>query len=121
MTNGIDTEPARRALSAFFQWGGWATAVGVFVYATSQFDPNHGNFAPQWVGFTFIFSIGLGIAGTLVRSRMRLTKTILEVFRAGTLVRQEQEANAAARESSASIREEAQIQREANAVKRDQE
>lgn len=83
MRNGRDTEPLRRIVAAVFQWGGWITCIGVFVYATSQFDPNHGNFAPQWVSFTFIFSIGVAIAGTLVRSRMRLTQTILSAFRAG--------------------------------------
>lgn len=78
-----DTEPTRRLMASVLQWAAWATVVGVFVYATSQFDPNRGNFAPQWVGFTFIFAIGVAITATLVRSRMRLTQTILSVFRAG--------------------------------------
>lgn len=117
----FDTEPARRGTAIVLQWGGWLTTIGVFIYATLEFDPNHGNFAPQWVPFAFILSMGIAIAGTLVRSRMRLTDTIMNAFKAGARIRAEQEANQAARESSASIREEAQVQREANQVKRDKD
>ena len=79
----FDTEPIRRGTAVFLQWGGWLCTIGVFIYATLEFDPNHGDFAPQWVPFAFILSMGIAIAGTLVRSRMRLTDTIIKAFRAG--------------------------------------
>lgn len=84
MTNfGSNSESFRRAGALFFQWAGWGYAFGVFFFATFNYDPNHGDFAPQWVGFTFIGSLCVGIAGTLVRSRMRLTDTIVTAFTAG--------------------------------------
>lgn len=89
MQNGPDTEPARRIVAAVLQWGGWATCVGVFVYATVDFDPNHGDFAPQWVGFAFILSMGVGIAASIVRSRMRLTKAVITAFTAGLAAQKE--------------------------------
>lgn len=119
MTKRIDTEPIRRVLAGVAQWGGWAASVGLLVYSI-QFHPEKGDFAPQWVGLTFVMCIGVAIAGTLVRSRMRLTNTIMAAFRAGASLRAKQEANAAARESSQSIREEAAVQREANQMKRDE-
>lgn len=94
-----DTELARRFTAATLQWGGWSTCIGVFVYGATQFDPNHGVFAPQWVSFTFIFSMGVAIAGTLVRSRMRLTQTIIGVFQAG----QQSERDRAVREDAEGI------------------
>jgi hypothetical protein len=83
MIDGRDTEPARRVMASVCQWGGWLSTVGFGLYAVVEFDPNHGHFAPQWVTFVWIFSMGVAIAGTLVRSRMRLTKTILSAFSAG--------------------------------------
>lgn len=91
MTGGKDTEPVRRIIALVLQWGGWISCIGIFAYATTYFDPNHGHFAPQWVGFGFILSMGIGIAGTLVRSRMRLTQTIVDAFKAGQQNERDQE------------------------------
>lgn len=90
MTNigGDRAETARRAAASFFQWAGWGYAFGIFLYATLNYNPNQGDFAPQWVGFTFIGSLCIGIAGTLVRSRMRLTDTIVSAFTAGAAAAQ---------------------------------
>lgn len=76
-------ESIRRAAASFFQWGGWGYAFGIFLFATLNYDPATGHFAPQWVSFTFIGSLCIGVAGTLVRSRMRLTDTIVGAFQAG--------------------------------------
>jgi hypothetical protein len=83
MQNRMDTEPLRRIVATVLQWGGWLTNIALFVYATLEFDPNHGHFAPQWVGFGFIFSMGVGVAATLVKSRMRLSRSILGAFKEG--------------------------------------
>ena len=79
----IDTEPFRRVAASVLQWVAWATSAGVFIYATVKFDPDHGHFAPQWVPFAFIMSIGVGVSATLVRSRFRLTRAILGAFTQG--------------------------------------
>lgn len=77
------TETFRRIAAVIFMVGGWVTAGAVFAYATLHFDPSKGQFAPQWVGFAFIGSMCVAIAGTSVRSRHRLTDTIVAAFQAG--------------------------------------
>jgi hypothetical protein len=83
MTNGYDTEALRRVAASVIMWGGWGGCIGLGTWAIVEFDPNHGDFAPQWVGLGFILLMGVAIAGTLARSRMRLTHAILTAFRAG--------------------------------------
>jgi hypothetical protein len=56
-------EHIRRFLASLAQWVGW---FGAFT-----------------VGSTVIICLFVGIVGTLVRSRMRLSQTILAAFRAG--------------------------------------
>lgn len=80
--NRFDTEPIRRVGASLLQWGGWAASIGLGIYSI-QFHPEKGEFAPQWVGLAFVFAIGLAITGSLVRSRMRLSHTILSAFKAG--------------------------------------
>lgn len=79
-------EGIRRALASVFQWGGWLGCTGIYFWATNTYNPNEGKFAPQWVGFTFIFLIGVAIAGTTARSRMRNTDTIISALQAGMRV-----------------------------------
>lgn len=76
-------ETFRRAAASFFQWAGWGYAFAIFLFATLNYDPTKGHFAPQWVGFSFFAGLCIGVAGTLVRSRMRLTATIVAAFEAG--------------------------------------
>jgi hypothetical protein len=64
-------------------WGGWLTAIGMGIYSVAEFDPHMGNFAPQWVSFTFIGSIGVAIAGGSAVSRIKLAETIVAAFKAG--------------------------------------
>lgn len=80
---GDTGESLRRVGAAFFQWAGWGYAFGIFLYATLNYDPATGHFAPQWISFTFIGSLCIGVAGTLVRSRMRLTDSIVTAFEMG--------------------------------------
>lgn len=80
MENG---ERYRRLVALVLQWGGWLYAIFILVWATTQYDPAEGRFAPQWVGLSFILSIGIAIAGTTARSRMRLSDTIVDAFRTG--------------------------------------
>lgn len=79
----IIPERGRRTIAAALMYGGWLACFGVFLYATLSFDPSKGEFAPQWVSFTFIASIGISIAAGAARGRMRLTDTIVSAFRAG--------------------------------------
>jgi hypothetical protein len=78
-------ERYRRAFAALTQWLGWAGAIGLYVWSITQYNPSKGDFAPQWVGSTFIACLFVGIVGTMVRSRMRLSDTILAAFKAGML------------------------------------
>lgn len=53
------------------------------IWSEINYDPNHGDFAPQWVGLAFIFLIGVAIAASGARARHRLSDTIVEAFRIG--------------------------------------
>lgn len=86
-TSGRET--ALRAVTAFLAWGSWIGAVAIFAYATWQYNPNKGDFAPQWVGFTFILCIGVAIAASAARSRQKLADTVLGAFTAGMVAQRE--------------------------------
>lgn len=77
------TENAWRHLITFLAWAAWLGALAVFAYATIKYNPNEGNFAPQWVGFTFIALIGVGIAAGNTKAKHNLSDTIVGAFRAG--------------------------------------
>ena len=79
----IIPEGWRRFIASALMYGGWLICFGVFLYATLSFDPSKGEFAPQWVSFTFIAAIGVSIAAGAARGRMRLSDTIVSAFRAG--------------------------------------
>ena len=85
-------ENVRRVLASILQWGGWLGCLALFFWATNTYNPNKGHFAPQWVGFAFIFSLGVAIAGTTARSRMRITDTIVSAFKVGMSTAEEQRA-----------------------------
>jgi len=78
-----DPESVRRVGADVLQWGGWGGAVFLLVWGTMNYDPSKGEFAPQWVSFTFILCIGLAIAGTTVKARMRLSDTIIAAMKMG--------------------------------------
>lgn len=82
-------EIVRRPLAFAFQWGGWLGCLGLGFWATITYDPNKGQFAPPWVGYLFIGLIGIAMAGTTARSRMRLTDAIIHAFQAGRLTASE--------------------------------
>lgn len=79
----IVPERLRRLTAQLAQWGGWVGAFSMYFWSITQYNPSEGKFAPQWVGSTFIICLFIGIVGTMVRSRMRLTHTILAAFQAG--------------------------------------
>lgn len=70
-------------------WLSWLAALAVFAYATWQFDPSKGEFAPQWVGFTFITCIGVGIAAGNAKAKHNLSDTILAAFETGMIAQAE--------------------------------
>lgn len=78
-----DGEKFKRAATAFIAWGSWLAVALVFLYATVNYNPNKGEFAPQWVGFTFIALIGVAIAAGNALGRHKLSDTMLKVYRAG--------------------------------------
>lgn len=84
-----DTEHLRRTLTCILQWGAWLTTITLGMWSTLEFDPAKGHFAPQWVGLAFIFALGVAIAASVARSRMRLTDTILQVFKAGQKIQRD--------------------------------
>lgn len=73
----------RRAVANIAMWGGWAGAIALGVWSITSYNPEQGQFAPQWVGLTFILLIGIAIAGTSVTSRIKLSRTIVDAFKAG--------------------------------------
>lgn len=82
----IIPEKVRRPLAFIFQWGGWLGSMGLGIWSIVEYDPTKGEITPPWVGLTFIFLLGIAIAGTGARSRMRLTDAIVHAFRTGQLV-----------------------------------
>jgi hypothetical protein len=77
------SESIWRHIITFLAWAAWLGALAVFAYATVHYNPNEGNFAPQWVGFTFIALIGVGIAAGNTKAKHNLSDTIVAAFRAG--------------------------------------
>ena len=77
-------ETVRRVGAILAQWGGWTGAVAVYLFSVTQYSRMQDR--PQWIGSTFLILLFIAIVGTLVRSRMRLTQTIIEAFKAGVEV-----------------------------------
>lgn len=64
-------------------WGAVAAALGVFAYSTLEFDPNAGHFAPPWVSFIFIASVGVAIIAANIAGRLKMTDAVLRAFEVG--------------------------------------
>lgn len=77
------TEKGRRLIASSLQWLSWWGALGLGFWAVQHYDPSEGKFAPQWVGLGYIFLVGVAIAATNARSRMKLSDTISQAFAAG--------------------------------------
>lgn len=76
-------EQARRAAALFLVFGGWCGSMLLGLWAVIEFNPSKGEFAPQWVGFGYIALIGVAVAASTARSRMRMTDTIVGAFATG--------------------------------------
>lgn len=81
-------ETLRRRVSGLLQILGWWGSLGLGLWAAFSFNPAKGHFAPQWVGFGYIGLLGIAIAATHVRSRMRLQAAILKAFETGMRAQQ---------------------------------
>lgn len=79
----IVDEATRRRIASLFQWFGWWGSLSLGLWAVHHFDPSEGHFAPQWVGLGYIFLVGVAIAASNARSRMKLSDTISQAFSAG--------------------------------------
>lgn len=79
----LPPESVRRVIASVLQWFGWLGSLALIIWATTEYDPHHGDFAPQWVGLSVIFLVGVSIAATSARARMRLSDTITKTFTAG--------------------------------------
>ena len=77
------SDKLRSVSAAVAMWAGWIYAGGIISYALIAFDTGQGKFAPQWTALSFIFSLAIAMAGTLVRSRRRFTNIIIRTFQAG--------------------------------------
>lgn len=73
----------RVAVAYAAMWGGWLGSAALGLWSILEYDPNHGHFAPQWVGLVFIFLIGVAIAGSAASSRYKMADTIVGAFKAG--------------------------------------
>lgn len=76
-------EKARRAVAILLVLGGWLGSTSIGIWAVVTYDPAKGEFAPQWVGLGYIFLIGVSVAASTARSRMRMTDTIVGAFITG--------------------------------------
>jgi hypothetical protein len=72
-----------RLLVILGAWGGWAGSLALGIWSVIEYDPNHGHFAPQWVGLAFIFLVGVAIAASSARARHKLSDQIVQAFRIG--------------------------------------
>lgn len=77
------SERKRRFTANVFQYGGWGGMWTVYIWIITHYDARAGNPAPTELVFGFFVLIFLGMTGTMVRSRMRLAKTITATFEAG--------------------------------------
>lgn len=66
--------------------GGWLYAVGTACWATLEYDPNHGNFAPQWMGLSVFLSMGFAIASGVSLGRINSVRTLARIFQSGMSV-----------------------------------
>jgi hypothetical protein len=73
----------RRVAIIVAVWGSWSGSMALGIWSVVDYDPNHGDFAPQWVGLAFIFLIGVAIAATSARARQKLSDQIVAAFKIG--------------------------------------
>jgi hypothetical protein len=78
-------EEHRRALALFFTVGGWLASFGLALYATLNYNPSQGKFAPQWVTLSVFLSMGVAIAGGVALGRLRSVQVLTKVFQAGII------------------------------------
>lgn len=81
-------ETVKRVALWVISIGGWGWAVGAATWAVLEFDPNHGNFAPQWLGLSVFLSMGFAIAAGVSIGRLNSVRTLTKVFGAGALSEQ---------------------------------
>jgi hypothetical protein len=99
-------EAVRRTIASVLQWGGWGGALFMIIYSALNYDPSRHELPPSWYGLTTIFLVGVAIAGTTVRSRMRITDTIVRAFEAGYDASQDRRAATDALRAARQVRHE---------------
>lgn len=104
------SENTRRRVAATLAHGGWWGALLLTGMHVSTLGPD----TPRSFGVVIVLFIGVAIAASLARSRMRLTDTITAVFQTGLEVSRQdvralrdevREESAAAREELSSLHE----------------
>lgn len=78
-------EEHRRALALFFTVGGWTASFGLALWATLNYNPSQGRFAPQWVTLSVFMAMGIAIAGGVALGRLRSVQVLTKVFQAGII------------------------------------
>lgn len=78
-------ETVRRTLLWVASLVGWSYTVAIATWATVNFDPSKGHFAPQWVGLSAFISMGIAIAAGVTLGRMSSLRTLAQIFEAGMI------------------------------------
>lgn len=73
----------RRAAALAVAWCAACVAAGTFAYATLEFNPDAGQFAPPWVSFVFFAALAVTIIAANVSGRLRATDAMVKAFEAG--------------------------------------
>lgn len=73
----------RRVIWIAATWTLGCAGLGVFSYATLEFDPNQGHFAPPWVSFVFIACGISAVITSNVAGNLRAVDAMVRAFKIG--------------------------------------
>lgn len=85
-------ETCRRIVLWTVSLGGWGYAVGMAIWATLEYDPQHGRFAPQWMTLSVFLSMGFALAAGVAVGRINSVRTLSRIFDAGMLAQEVRDA-----------------------------
>ena len=78
-------ETYRRVALWIVSLGGWSWAISIAVWATVNFDPSQGRFAPQWASLSVFLAMGMAIAAGVSLGRISSTRSLTRIFEAGMM------------------------------------
>lgn len=77
------TETIKRIALRAVAVGGWLYAIAISTWATLNFDPSAGRFAPQWMTLSVFLAMGFAIASGVALGRITSVRTLVNIFNAG--------------------------------------